>query len=58
MHHGIFLGCHRLGVGLQKAAAAQETDGHRGAVGKVVMPTLRKQFHLIDDQLGPILTGA
>ena len=37
MHHGIFLGGHRLGVGLQDAAAAQETHGHRRAVGQVVV---------------------
>ena len=30
MHHGVLLGGHRLGVGLQDTAAAQETDGHRG----------------------------
>ena len=42
MHHGIFFGCHRLGIGLQDAAAAQETDGHRGSVGKVVVSAFRK----------------
>ena len=30
MPHSVFLGCHCLGIGLQDAAAAQETDGHRG----------------------------
>jgi hypothetical protein len=30
MPHSVLLGCHCLGIGLQDAAAAQETDGHRG----------------------------
>jgi hypothetical protein len=42
MHHGIFLGGNRLGVRLQDAAGTQETDGHRGAVGQVVIPAFRK----------------